>query len=90
MDEKEAALRARLSLHEGILLQLWAQLLLSDPDPLSRTTEMMERSLAAFARTWADSPESRADAPELTLHLRALAQGFWLKVQQEVENAVQG
>ena len=32
----------------------------------------------------------RADAPELTLHLRALAQGFWLKVQREVENAVQG
>lgn len=90
MDEETAALRARLALHEALLTQLWAQMLLSHPDPLSKTTEIMGFSLAAIDRTWAGGERGRADAPEITPHLRAMAQWFWLKVQREVENAVQG
>lgn len=90
MDEKEAALLAQSTLHETLLVNLWAQMLLTSPDPERALRETMESSMASLEAVLADKMRGREVRPDVIPHLRPAALNFWLKVELELTKFAEG
>ena len=89
MDEKEAVLHARLAMHEALLVNLWAELMLTSPDPEAATSITMSAAMDDARKSWGNET-SRSLAPEVIPQLLRETQNFWLKVQMKVEERLQG
>lgn len=89
MNDDDISILARLTVHEFLLEQLWANLILRDPDP-ARTLQTIRRQLKEFPHTSFPASVDEQMVKTYSDEVEKLDSHFWDKVQKRVVEGPRG
>ena len=86
MDDREIQLWARINAHEFLIEQLWAGVLLENPDPVAAAKANGDRLRLLAKRVTIPAEFEKELADSLSAQLEAALADIWRKIQRRVED----